>query len=99
MEAIRAANARPGDDRPGTHCGSYAFSVFSGHPSGHAVTQLDPYAVRPERAPVCALAPAEKYGASTRTILGGLGYSSTQIDEMIAAKAVSESWSREYLPG
>jgi crotonobetainyl-CoA:carnitine CoA-transferase CaiB-like acyl-CoA transferase len=98
MEAIRAANARPGDGRPGTHCGSYAFSVFSDHPSGHAVTQLDPYAVRPGRSQVSALAPAEKYGASTRPILGGLGYSSAKIDEMIAIKAVSESWSRDYLP-
>lgn len=99
MEALRAANARCCDNTPGTDRGSYAFSIFSDHPSGHVVTQLDPYAVRPVRGPVFALAPAEKYGASTRAILGGLGYSSTQIDDMIAVKAVSESWSREYLPG
>jgi crotonobetainyl-CoA:carnitine CoA-transferase CaiB-like acyl-CoA transferase len=42
---------------------------------------------------------AEKYGASTRTVLREFGYSESQIGSMIASGAVSESWSRDYLPG
>ena len=98
MENIRATNCRSADGLPGTDHGSYAFSVFEDHPSGHAVTQLDPYAVRPTDATIYATAPAEKYGASTRTVLRDLGYSEPEIQILIDSGAVSESWSREYLP-
>jgi crotonobetainyl-CoA:carnitine CoA-transferase CaiB-like acyl-CoA transferase len=98
VEAIRTASARPADDAPGTGRGSYSFSVYRDHPSGHVVTQLDPYAIRPARGKVYAVAPAEKYGASTRTVLRTLGYTEAQIDGMIAVGAISEGWSREYLP-
>jgi crotonobetainyl-CoA:carnitine CoA-transferase CaiB-like acyl-CoA transferase len=98
IEAIRAASSRSAPDTPGTERGSYSFSIYHDHPSGHVVTQLDPYAIRPARGTIYDLAPAEKYGASTRAVLGTLGYGEAQITAMIEAGSVSESWSRSYLP-
>lgn len=98
IETIRAYNSRPADGTPGTDRGSYAFSVFADHPSGHVVTQLDPFAVRPRRGKVYALAAAEKYGASTRSVMAELGYDAEAIEALLASGAISESWSREYLP-
>lgn len=98
IEAIRAANSRPADGTPGTDRSSYAFSVYEDHPSGHVITQLDPFAIRPAYGTVYALDPTEKFGTSTRAILEELGYGTDEIDRMIAQGAVSESWSREYLP-
>jgi crotonobetainyl-CoA:carnitine CoA-transferase CaiB-like acyl-CoA transferase len=98
IETIRARSSRQADGTPGTDRGSYSFSVYPDHPSGHEVTQLDPYAVRPARGGVRALPPAEKYGASTRQVLIELGYSEGEIAALIEDGAISESWSREYLP-
>ena len=98
MENIRATYCRAADGQPGTSQGTYAFSVFADHPSGHTVTQLDPYAVRPTDAVIYSLAPAEKYGASTRTVLAGIGYSAANIQSLMDAGAVSDTWSKEYLP-
>lgn len=98
IDSIRTYNSRPADSSPGTTRGSYSFSVYEDHPSGHAVTQLDPYAVRPLRGRILALAPAEKYGASTRIIMRELGYEEEEIDALLADGSISESWSREYLP-
>ncbi|WP_282182961.1 hypothetical protein [Aliiroseovarius marinus] len=72
--------------------------MFPNHPSGHEVTQLDPYAVRPTRAKVFAVKPSEKFGTSTRAILGELGYADEAIDAMIKSGDVGTSWSEEYLP-
>ncbi|MGQ7846913.1 CoA transferase [Granulosicoccus sp. 3-233] len=98
IDTIRTYNSRPTDGHPGTDRGSYSFSVYEDHPSGHTVTQLDPYAVRPLRGRVLALPPAEKYGASTRSILQELGYEDERIEELLANGTISDSWSREYLP-
>ena len=98
MEAIRSAATRPADGLPGTAKGSYAFSLHADHPSGHVVTQLDPYAVRTARSRVTAPAPAERYGVSTRAVLRTLGRSEAVIDSLAATGVVSEAWSREYLP-
>jgi crotonobetainyl-CoA:carnitine CoA-transferase CaiB-like acyl-CoA transferase len=98
LETIRAYNSRPADGTPGTEQGSYAFSIFADHPSGHTVTQLDPFAVRPRRGKIYALESAEKYGASTRAVLQELGHTEEQIDALMAAGVVSESWSASYLP-
>ena len=62
------------------------------------ITQLDPYAIRPRNAPIHALAPAEKFGASTRRVMQEFGYSQAQIDALIERNSISESWSEEYLP-
>ena len=98
IETIRAYSSRPADGTPGTERGSYSFSVYEDHPSGHVITQLDPFAIRPSRSTIYAPEPAEKFGKSTRVILQELGYDDAEIDSMIAHKAVSESWSKEYLP-
>ena len=98
IETLRAYNSRPADGTPGTDRGSYSFSTVENHPCGRKVTQLDPYAVRPSRSRVSALAPAEKYGASTRPVLRELGLEDTEIDSLLESGVVSESWSREYLP-
>ena len=98
LETIRAYNSRPADGTTGTDRGSYSFSVYEDHPSGHTVTQLDPYAIRPVRGRIYPLAPAEKYGHSTRAVLHELGYSDTDIDHLIETGVASESWGRDYLP-
>ncbi|SHF62532.1 dimethylsulfoniopropionate cleavage enzyme DddD [Modicisalibacter ilicicola DSM 19980] len=98
LDTIRAYHSRPADGTPGTDRGSYSFSVYEDHPSGHVVTQLDPYAIRPVRGKIYALEPAQQYGASTREVLCELGYDEAAIDAMIESGAVSERWSREYLP-
>jgi crotonobetainyl-CoA:carnitine CoA-transferase CaiB-like acyl-CoA transferase len=98
MEAIRTAATRPADGLPGTQMGSYAFSLHADHPSGHAVTQLDPYAIRTARGRVTAPASAERYGASTREVVRSLGRNESAIDALITSGVVSEAWSREYLP-
>jgi crotonobetainyl-CoA:carnitine CoA-transferase CaiB-like acyl-CoA transferase len=98
IESIRAYNTRPADGTPGTDKGSYAFSEFANHPSGHVVTQLDPFAIRPTRGKIYALNPAEKYGASTRQVLMDLGKTNEAIEALIERGIVSESWSEQYLP-
>ncbi|MGV8987142.1 MAG: CoA transferase [Cypionkella sp.] len=98
IEKIRAATSREADGKAIVSGDSYAFSTFPDHPSGHVVTQLDPCAVRPRVGLIRDLPPAEKYGTSTRAVLGALGYDATQVDALLQAGTVSESWSREYLP-
>jgi crotonobetainyl-CoA:carnitine CoA-transferase CaiB-like acyl-CoA transferase len=91
-------NSRPADGKPGTDQGSYAFSVFTDHPSGHTVTQLDPFAIRPQRGKIYALDPAEQYGASTRAVLRELGKAEDEIEALLQSGVVSERWSQQYLP-
>ncbi|QFI69984.1 CoA transferase [Sinorhizobium alkalisoli] len=98
IETIRSRSARIADGRPGTDRGSYSFSIFPDHPSGHTVTQLDPFAIRPAVGKVTAVAPAEKYGASTRSVLKSLNYTDAEIDKLIASGTISETWSSQYLP-
>ncbi|QRF65618.1 CoA transferase [Ponticoccus alexandrii] len=98
IDALRSENTREPDGTPGTDRGSYSFSQYSDHPSGHDVIQLDPYAVRSTRGKVFALSPTEKFGASTRAILTDLGYSEAAIEKMLKSGQLSESWSTEYLP-
>ncbi|MBX5203150.1 CoA transferase [Rhizobium sp. NZLR1] len=98
IESIRSRSARVADGTPGTDRGSYSFSIFPDHPSGHTVTQLDPLAVRSTQATVTSLAPAEKYGASTAKVLSEVGYSESEIEMLITSGSASVSWSHEYLP-
>lgn len=98
IDALRAKNSRETDGQPGTENGSYSFSTYPDHPSGHEVTQLDPYAVRSTRGKIFALSPAEKFGASTRAVLQDLGYGDQAIEIMIKSGDLSDSWSAEYLP-
>ncbi|WP_338837028.1 CoA transferase [Gordonia polyisoprenivorans] len=99
MGSLRAAYTREADGTVGTSTGSsYAFSRFADHPSGHAVTQLDPIGVRPSRAGVLAPTPTEKYGTSTNDVLRSVGFAHDAIEKLVAGGAVSVSWSEEYLP-
>jgi crotonobetainyl-CoA:carnitine CoA-transferase CaiB-like acyl-CoA transferase len=98
IDALRAENTRLVDGTPGTQNGSYSFSYYPDHPSGHEVTQLDPYAVRTTVSPVNALQPTEKFGSSTREILEELGYGQEAIKKLLLSGDISDSWSKEYLP-
>lgn len=98
INALRTEYSHIADDKPGTDRGSYSFSIYENHPSGHKVTQLDPYAVRPSHSAVYALSRPEKFGQSTRQIMLELGYSVVEIDASIASGDLSDSWSSEYLP-
>jgi crotonobetainyl-CoA:carnitine CoA-transferase CaiB-like acyl-CoA transferase len=77
---------------------SFRFDHHLEHPSGHKVTQAAAGAIRPAASKLVTLTPAEKYGASTRAILGSLGYDATAIAALLRDGVVSESWSRQYLP-
>ena len=98
IDALRAQNTHEADGTPGMQNGSYSFSVYRDHPSGHEIIQLDPYAVRSQRARIFALSPTEKFGTSTRAILRELGYAEKAIETMLKTGQISESWSKEYLP-
>ena len=98
LEKIRQTHCRPSDASPGIDQGSYAFSQFDNHPSGHTVIQVDPFAVRPSTSRIYALKPAEKYGHSTRAILQELQFKQERIQQLLEAGVISESWSRQYLP-
>lgn len=98
IDSLRQRYSRTADGLAGTANGSYSFSVYADHPSGHRVTQLDPFAIRPRHAPIRALAPAEKFGASTRAVMSQLGYGTGQIDALMQRQVINDSWSQEYLP-
>ena len=98
LEKIRQSHCRLADGTPGIDQGSYAFSQYDEHPSGHTVIQVDPFAVRPTTSHISALTPAEKYGHSTRAILQELHFQDERIEQLLEAGVISESWSRQYLP-
>ena len=85
-------------ERPRHPASSFQFDRHASHPSGHLVELVSPSAIRPTDARLAPLAPAEKFGASTRRILAELGFSAAEIEAMLQAGAVAESWSRQYLP-
>jgi len=98
IDSLRVNNTRLADGTSGIDRGSFSFSTFEDHPSGHKVTQLDPYAVRPSRSKVYALSRPEKFGTSTRAVLRELGYSEEEANAMIGSGELSESWSKQFLP-
>lgn len=91
VAAVRSANSRLADGASGTERGSYSFSIFRDHPSGHAVTLVDPHAIRSAVANIYAPSAAEKYGASTRQVLRWLQFTEAEIDALLVAGAVSDS--------
>jgi len=99
IDNLRQAHSRSADGLPGTDNGSYSFSIYRDHPSGHCITQLDPYAIRPRVARIRALPPAEQFGASTRKVLQRHGYSDQRIEALMHSGAIGERWSDAYLPG
>lgn len=98
IEKLRGENSRENDDTSGIDRGSFSFSIYSDHPSGHRVTQIDPYAIRPTESAIKAITPAERFGHSTRPVLASVGYSDAEIDSMLERKIAGNGWGKEYLP-
>lgn len=99
LDALRQRHVRSamaaGEQMPGS---SFAFATVHTHPSGHAVTQFEPCAVRPRRSAIRPVAPTEKYGSSTRSLMQSLGLPAASVQEMLEEGWASESWSDLYLP-
>lgn len=68
------------------------------HPMGRWVDLVAPNAVRPQRAGIRIPGPAPKYGEHTVAILLELGYTDSEIDDMLASGAAATQWSERYLP-
>ncbi len=98
IEELRERYTRTADGKMGTDLGSYAFSVYPEHPSGHTVTIIDHYSIRPTRAQIIAQTPTESFGHSTYEILSDLGYSKAELDTMHNDKIIGTAWGKEYLP-
>lgn len=77
---------------------TYQFTRYEQHPCGHRVDLAAPAAIRPKYAALTVPAPAQKYGKETRQILARLGFSEQEIQNMLDAGVVSESWGEQYLP-
>jgi crotonobetainyl-CoA:carnitine CoA-transferase CaiB-like acyl-CoA transferase len=98
IEYLRDTYTRDADGTAGLDRGSYSFSRYEDHPSGHCVTVIDHYSVRPSEATIRALPSTEAYGTSTREVLAGIGYSDEQVSDMIEQKVAGTRWGREFLP-
>lgn len=98
IESLRETYSREADGTPGTDQGSFAFSIYRDHPSGHCITQVDHYAIRPSEAQVRAFRPTERFGHSTREVLSSVGYTPAEIDSMIERKIAGLGWGKEFLP-
>ncbi len=98
IETLREKYSRVADGKVGFHLGSYAFSIYPDHPSGHCLTASDHYSIRPKEAYIKAVSPAERFGGSTRLVLEELGYSENEIDSMIERKIAGLGWGKEFLP-
>lgn len=99
IEALREQYSRLADGTVGTELGSFAFSVYPHHPSGHQLTQIDHYAIRPTCARIDAVSPTEAHGHSTREILAAVDYSEKQIESMLQRGIAGLAWGKSYLPG
>ncbi len=99
IETLREQYSRLADGTVGTELGSFAFSIYPNHPSGHQLTQIDHYAIRPSCARILALSPTEAHGHSTREILAAVNYSDKQIESMLQRGIVGLAWGKTYLPG
>ena len=98
IEDLREQNSRIADETVGTDRGSFAFSVYPNHPSGHCITQIDQYAIRPTEANIKAVTPTEAFGHSTREILAELDYTKDEIDSLLERKVAGLGWGKEFLP-
>ena len=89
---------RHDDDDPGAGGATYQFVRHRDHPCGRSITLVDWAGIRSDSRPLQRGAPAPKYGADTRSLLVDLGYSPTEIDKLLEAGIISESWSKDYMP-
>lgn len=98
IEDLRAQYSRHADATVGIDRGSFAFSIYPDHPSGHCITQIDQYSIRPTESTITAVQPAERFGNSTRTILSEMGYNEADIESMVDRKIAGLGWGKEFLP-
>ena len=98
IEALREQYTREADGTTGIDRGSYAFSVYNNHPSGHRVTLIDHYSIRPTEASILALPQTERFGHSTEAVLASIGYSGDEIQSMFDNKVAGTGWGKEFLP-
>ena len=98
IEELRENNSRNADATVGIDRGSFAFSIYPDHPSGHCITQIDQYAIRPSESRIIAVTPTERFGHSTRTVLRNVGYDDKAIESMLERKIAGLGWGKEYLP-
>ncbi|MGB0942151.1 MAG: CoA transferase [Marinomonas sp.] len=98
IENLREDNSRVADNKVGTDKGSFAFSIYPDHPSGHCITQIDQYSIRPTESKILAATPTEAFGHSTREVLADLGYKADEIESMLERKIAGLGWGKEFLP-
>nr|WP_268967888.1 CoA transferase [Veronia nyctiphanis] len=98
IEWLREQYTRDADGKVGIHLGSYAFSHYPDHPSGHPITIVDHYSIRPSNSKIWALSPTEAFGHSSQQILSELGMTREEIRTLINNGVVKEAWGQEYLP-
>jgi len=98
IEALREQYTREADGTVGIERGSYAFSVYNNHPSGHRITLIDHYAIRPSEATIVAQSETERFGNSTDVVLAEMGYNPDEIQIMLDTKVAGSGWGREFLP-
>ena len=98
IETLRAQYGRIADGTVGVERGSFAFSIYPDHPSGHQLTQIDHYAIRPTNASILAVSPTEAHGHSTREVLADVGYSEVQIESLLQRGIAGLGWGKTFLP-
>jgi len=99
MARVRGAHlTRESETEPDLSDATFAFVRHDRHPLGRPVDLVAPNAIRPRRAGLTVPGHAPKYGTHSREILAALGYGAAEIDALIAAGVVAESWSEDYLP-
>ena len=77
---------------------TFQFVKHSSHPCGREVTLVDWSGIRPDTLPIQHGMPAPKYGEHTRSVLTELGYQAKEVERLLRAGIVSESWSKDYMP-
>jgi crotonobetainyl-CoA:carnitine CoA-transferase CaiB-like acyl-CoA transferase len=98
IENLRDLYTRKADGTVGIDRGSYAFTQYNNHPSGHKITLIDHYSIRPTEASILALAETEAFGHSTQEVLASVGYSDVEIKIMIEKNIAGTGWGKEFLP-
>lgn len=98
IETLRQQYSRVADGSVGIERGSFAFSIYPDHPSGHELTTIDHYAIRPTHARIDAISSTEAHGHSTKEILSAVGYGEAQIESMVARGIAGLGWGKTFLP-
>jgi len=98
IAGLRDNYTQHGDSHIRKDSGTYQFTRHDIAGADRWVELFDPCAIRPQLGSIKASPPAQKYGSSTRKVLTMLGYDNQAIEQLLAKRIVSESWSDDYLP-